>query len=680
MKYVSSFVFWLPILLLFIAAVFLNWFLSPFISAGDFSLIISDPNNLSYLPYAWSNSGLGSNGTYLLFSYPIQLILILLIKLLEISPAIALKIVYFFPFILFSAISMFILSKRIIFKTYALISAAIFLFNTYILMVVAGGQMGVALGYSITPLVIYSFLNILDNRERIKNFILFSLMFSIQITFDLRIAYITLFGIFIHWFLEQIKNKDVLVSLKSFIFSFFLPGVLSFFLHFFWILPLLVSHQNPITQLGAAYSTTGAVEYFSFAKFENSVSLLHPNWPENIFGKIGFMPPEFLLLPVLAFSSLFFVSRVKDIRLKTYVLFFALLGLIGAFLAKGANEPFGILYLWMFDHIPGFIMFRDPTKWYTLIAISYSILIPFTIYKIYDFIKLKTENLKLKAGKQIPNLFIVLVLGYMLFLIRPAITGQLTGTFKPASVPGDYVKLESFLVSQDSFSRTLWVPTNQRFGFYSSVHPAVPAGDFFNIYDNTKLVQKIASSESLLQNSSIRYVVVPYDSQGEIFLSDRKYDSTLYLKTINDVAKISYLKRIMDFGKIAVFEVPNVKGHFYIETQNLKPKTEKVEYHYISPVEYKIELQNAKKGELLVFSENFDKNWAAIAASSKLKVQSTEYGGRFNSFVLPKNGTYSLDVYYSLQKYVEIGEIISIATLFLVLGYLVLMSRKSIKI
>ena len=167
-------------------------------------------------------------------------------------------------------------------------------------------------------------------------------------------------------------------------------------LHAFWILPAILTHQNPLEQLGSAYSTTGAVKFFSFAALENALSLLHPNWPENLFGKTYFMKPEFLGLPILAYISLLFIStkeKTKEQK-KTvqYVLYFALLALIAAFLAKGANDPFGEIYLWMFTNIPGFGVFRDSTKWYVLIAISYSLLIPFSLKHLQDIFKKKFLN------------------------------------------------------------------------------------------------------------------------------------------------------------------------------------------------------------------------------------------------------------------------------------------------
>ncbi len=78
--------------------------------------------------------------------------------------------------------------------------------------------------------------------------------------------------------------------------------------------------------VGSNVTSVAAVQFFSFAKLDNAIALLHPNWPENIFGKVSFFRSEFLLLPIIAFSPLLFLFRTK-IKKKEHstVLFFILL-------------------------------------------------------------------------------------------------------------------------------------------------------------------------------------------------------------------------------------------------------------------------------------------------------------------------------------------------------------------
>ena len=191
------------------------------------------------------------------------------------------------------------------------------------------------------------------------------------------------------------------------------------------------------------------------------------------------MRPEFLILPLLAYAALLFKTIEKSSR-KT-ILFFALLGLIGAFLAKGANEPFGQIYLWLFEHVPGFIMFRDPTKWYLLVALSYSVLIPFSIFHI---------------AKKRYYIFILVFAFYFLYLLHPALLNNLNGTFKTSSISPEYRQLNEFLSSQQSFYRVLWIPAKHEFGSLSQNHPAVYAQDFFKTTSASAIVKQLKKEDA----------------------------------------------------------------------------------------------------------------------------------------------------------------------------------------
>lgn len=309
-----------------------------------------------------------------------------------------------------------------------------------------------------------------------------------------------------------------------------------------------------------------------------------------------------------------------------------------------------------------------------------------------------------KLKRFIPEIFVGMVVLYLLFLIRPAILGQLGGTFKTSSVPNDYVKLEKFLSSQNSFSRTFWVPTTQRFGYYSSTHPEISGEDFYGVASVSGVLDELtnnrlpreqsslamtngggSSIEKMLQEAGGKYVIVPYDSEGEIFLKDRKYDDKLYEQTVASVSAIPWLTRVPGFGKIAIFAVPNPKNHFYIVpigelriTDYELGKTRNAQFatvqsiQMVNPTEYKVTVRNVQKGDRLVFSEGYDRYWVARPKmqDSRSKIQeSSLYEGRFNSFVLPESGSYALSIYYTPQNYVNIGLWISGITAILLIGF-----------
>ncbi len=600
------------------------------------------------------------------------------------------RIFWLIPFILISIFSSYKFSslfvKNPVYKT---LSAIIYSFNTYILLIVGGGQFGIAFSYTLAPLVLYALFGLFE-KTNVNKLILSSLLSGLLIALDPRIG-ILVFVIAAFWYLFLVRDFKF-NKLKYIFLNFSIAGLLNSY----WVLPGLLSIVNSsISGSVTNYFSLPGVKFLSFATFENSISFLHPNWPENIFGKIYFQRPEFLLLPILAFGSMLFLknskseirnpkqiqnSKFKILNNSTIeqsnnksILFFVVLGLLGVFLAKGTNDPFGGIYLFLFQNIPGFNLFRDPTKFYILIALSYSILIPYSVWQISEWaikrIKFSIFNFQFSIKSKtfnVQNLFLLFTISYLLFLLRPAISGELTGIFKPKQIPSEYVKLSDYLKEDKDFSRTLWIPKKQKYGFFDPNHPAADSEVLFR----GKRPEDISQSE--LRDLSIKYLIVPFDSDGEIFLRDRKYDEKSYLRTIERVERIG-LKRIDGFGKVKVYQTQNHKDHFWCDCDAF------IEYKFINPSEYEVSIQNAKKGDVLIFSEGYDKNWIAESLALKgetFRAQSEKFGNNLNSFVFPENGDYSLKIIYMPQKWVNIGLIISALALSgLIFGFLLIYYR-----
>jgi uncharacterized membrane protein len=87
-----------------------------------------------------------------------------------------------------------------------------------------------------------------------------------------------------------------------------------------------------------------------------------------------------------------------------------------------------------------------------------------------------------------------------------------------------------------------------------------------------------------------------------------------------------------------------------------------------------VNVRNTKKGNVVIFAESYDSKW--VAKYSGFTVQSSKFDDRFNSFVLPTNGSYSLKVYYTSQDYVNIGLIISVVTLVISVSSLIVLVIK----
>jgi len=659
----NIFILFTCLLAIILLVIFHSYFSSTLVTSGDWVYYypqgVHDAQFLA--AWDWRHDGLGASilPTLWLESYFIATIKISLI----LGWGLYEKIFWFLPFLAFSIISSYLLAKKVTnSKLFSLLAPLIYSANTYILMVMGGGQVGVGLAYSFAPFVILSFLNTVENTNLSTSFVL-GLMLAVETIFDIRLSYIVIIALFLSllFFIFSSKEKK---NLRTIFYCFILPGIVTAFINAFWLLPVAVVGRDAFNQFGTIYSSNNAVSYFSFAKFENSIGLLHPYWPDNIFGKVSFMKPEFLLLPLFAFASLFFINK-KNVREGQVILLFALLGLIGAFLAKGTTDPFGGIYLWMFNHVPGFVMFRDPTKWYLLVALSYSVLIPLTVVRIYEFLLIKV-----KKSKYYSYGFIAAVVLSLLFLIKPALFGQLNGTFKAVQVPSEYQQLANYL-SHEPQGRTLWVPTTQRFAYNSENNPAVSAQDIFGIYDQKKLIKKLhqPGTEKFLQDAGIQYVIVPIDFQHEIFLADRQYSEKVYDQTLWGVSEIPWLNRLWRFGNLAVFEVPTPKDHIWSPNPDLQ-----IDYSVVSPTKYTVTVDHAKKGDRLVFSETYDRHWIGNITNDNVELTSVKYDGILNSFILPTDGNYTFTISYTPQTLVNVGA--GVSALSIVCIIIVIISQK----
>lgn len=674
-------IFSITLFLGFIFLVFRNWFLAPEIIGGDWPYFFSEMTKDYFSYFSVWKPGQGNGLGGISPAYPLGVFhgfTFFVSHVSHIPWTFVYKFSWFSLFLVLSILSTMHLLKTVLPRVkfwQQIFASMVFSVNTYILMVVSGGQMGVALSYSMTPLVLARFIKIIDNKESLKDktylAIIAGLVLAIQVMFDPRIAYISMIAVGIYASFNIKKEMlNIFLPLEALakwgyliLFVFVIPGLVTVLLHATWILPILFFQSNPISQ---DLVSVDGFRFFSFADFSHAFSLLHPNWPENIFGKIYFMKAEFILLPIIAYSGLFFKFRRR-------ILFFALVGIVGSFLAKGANSPFGEINTFLFEHIPGMNMFRDPTKFYLLIVLSYSVLIPFSIYSISEWLstKCKVQSAELspqmrdpalagqfKVKSCIPKLFLLFTMFYLLFLIRPAIFGQLGGTFKKHEVPKEYVELKDFLYRQPDFFRTLWVPRQQRFSFTSDIHPAIEAEPLFGTRSAEILSKKISSEQgqALLSELSVKYVLIQYDSLGEQFLDDRKYSEDQRMEYERKLDAIPWLRKIQS-GKITVYETPFKKDHFFLE------KTGRISAIMVNLMRYVITV-SIDQPQNLIFSESYNPYWILTESQKTIPSKKTKNG--LNSFWLDQKGKYTVDISFSLEKYYKYGQIIS----FMILSFM----------
>lgn len=665
-----------------------NWFISKQIIGGDWPYFYTDfIKGLPLLVPSWSSyQGNGLGGipvVYPLDGY-LYFISAIFVRGLNIPWIIIYKIFYFGTFITASAFSTYYFVRTIQIRVSTwrwILSVIIFSTNTYILMVVGGGQMGVALAYSFVPLALGSWISLIqsvisENNYNLKKSLSSGLFFTVIIFFDARIAfilaiavlfYILFYLIFVYKSIHVYKLHIRSVS-NSLIYIFGIPILISILLHATWVIPILLFKTTPLNNLVINFISSESLKYYSFATFSDSFALLHPNWPENIFGKIYFLRPEFLLLPMIAFSSLLTLYQYQknQLILTVNMLFMSFLGIIGIFLAKGANEPFGFINIWLYENVPGFVLFRDPTKFYIFVILSYTVLIPIGIEYIVNLTKNRLPHIR--------HVFYVIFLVIWLALNRQAILGHLHGTFTEVEVPIEYKRFKDTLAQDKTFSRTLWIPRQHRFSYYSNIHPAIESIPLFQTV-NAREVLNILDKENtynFVRSLSVRYVVIPYDPNGEIFIKDRSYDNTLRQLFIDKLDTIPWLVRDHSFKNLAVYYLSDMYGRFYLlmdgnVIRSLIPFREIQANHYVIHV-------SINKPSILIFSEHYNPYWIATANGRKINSTQTSFG--LNSFALSEKGTYNVDITFTQQNIYNYGTIVSLVTAFSIIGYYIFIYEK----
>lgn len=501
---------------------------------------------MSWLPVVWRTEfGFGESSLFRMwFDYPYQLF-IKLLSSFGLSWGFIDKILWL-TVLAFGIYSSYTLGKYILKKKLpAVFTSLIYLVNTYNVLLFAGGQVGVALAYAFSPYVLFRFMRSVDSdQQSIKNVLLDGISLALLIAFDLRLSYIVL-GIFLlyQFIMRKIRVQNMVIAF-----------LLTSFIHAFWILPTILTSAHP-SQIGEDFTNPGMLKFLSVADFSHTLSLLHPNWPENLFGKVYFLQPEFLFFPFIAFVSLLFLGQTKN---KKHILFFSLLALAGAFLSKGVNDPFGNIFNWLFTYVPGFVMFRDPTKFYLLTALGYSILIPFVLMNVQGHLWKK---------KILPYILFCL---FLLITIRSALTGSVKGNLQPLVIPQEYNTLKNQLVQDSIPSRVLWMPQKENFSYYSEMHPFLNASQLFKNISIADIPEIATSAGFMLRltEAGVKYVIVPRDVEGKLFMSNYIHDDSIR-QGIVSILKQTELKQNAAYSDIAVFENSQFKQMVLTDNESI---------------------------------------------------------------------------------------------------------------
>src|SRR3989344_4276857 len=193
------------ILLLFVlGGIFWQWWIPGPRVANDSSLISQTSlRSLFDLPQTWSvkaTEGLGEYTVFTLWSWPFNFIQGILANL-NLSFAFIERLLIIIPFLLIGAFGIWKICQRLNLSNFAKFIAILFyLTNTYILLVIDGGQLTISLAYSLFPIGLLLIEDAIYGS--LKKKILAGLLISTIGFFDIRFLYVFFLLTLISFFYE----------------------------------------------------------------------------------------------------------------------------------------------------------------------------------------------------------------------------------------------------------------------------------------------------------------------------------------------------------------------------------------------------------------------------------------------------------------------------------------------
>lgn len=453
-------------------------------------------------------------------------------------------LVFYLPAIVLSFVGPILLTRYLGFsKTVRFFAGLFYVFNTYFLLLIDGGQVGVALAYGIFPLSVLTTLKLFSKPSVSKYFTSLLVLFVLTIA-DPRAAAISLiFSVF--WaLLDKFKSwKNVLKQ------TVFLATAL-LGLGAYWILPLIGIQQESISL---------TVSGLGLLSFLNGLFLYQPHWPGNVFGQIVWPEWYFVGIPLLFLLGLAISNSKKIARYFLLFLFFT-------FLLKGNTSPLGEFYESLVNNLPFGSAFRDSSKFFIPLTLLGGLMIGVAT----DRIATLKSSLFGFSGNRIKYVLPALVYLYLLFLILPALTGKMNFVLSGREQSNDYNVIREEISKQEGFFRTAWFPERHPLTFETEDKPALDAKYLADLRPLADLTAGSSDKFNYLYQSEefldwyrllgIRYLIFSGDTRDPN-PSDEEIEA--WDRLLNRIDEVGSLQKVDWDIDMPVYEIKGVNSRVF---------------------------------------------------------------------------------------------------------------------
>lgn len=306
---------------------------------------------------------------------------------------------------------------------------------------------------------------------------------------------------------------------------------------------------------------------------------------------------SYLSIILIAVSYLFFPNKKNnEMRIGRAILLVFFLLFI--FLSKGQNSPFSDIYPFILEKTTFFKMFRDSMKW---------MIIPYLIFIILS------ANVLLNTKSRMVKFIIILFFSSYIFTW---IYGGLMGRLRAYDVPEYYSHLS------DSYQKIEGLSNKRAVILDSYVGPTSYQFDEKNLKP---------LSSNILKYISPMPVVDLFSNGGGLasgylnnfFKGLEKNDADLYKfqkigathlyhqKDIINSGEYNYSDKYFEKSSFGLIDIYALKKEYVMPKIFLSAANNQAESYFfkISPVKYRIRINNLKEDGLLSFLYTFDQNW-----------------------------------------------------------------------
>ncbi len=395
-------------------------------------------------------------------------------------------------------------------REWKLVAGLVFAFNPWLVSTYAAGHLTVVLSYSLTPLVVRAILifssalsdanshgkGILRRVWNAKNAILLGgismgLMFQFAVHF-LVIVGIIACGIALRAMITSMHMKEgwrTWLRKGTSVFAclaLLLTIMLLVNLHL--ILPYLIYRE----QIFSAYSifSVQQLHYNSEPCTLLNVILLKSNRSYITYWSNVYTVPFITITYAILFSISVCLMRRRN------AFWLSMLFVIGVFLSKGTNPPFGEIFEFLYVNVPFFSGFRDPAKSMIMVTMSYSIGIafllhfvstrPWNVYRdsllgqVLAYLRAHGTLKKLRARMRTFGVrnnhhivsfrngikahakvtIIALFIAWLLCVNPVFFSGNFGGTATRAAVPEEYSAVDGTIERAGGSGRVVYLPTS----------------------------------------------------------------------------------------------------------------------------------------------------------------------------------------------------------------------------